>query len=159
VTIDTDLETLLAEAEEALWCDPPEMASLVPGAQVAWDNCCGGQLWIRVVRIHPVNPNPTKVLEERACGYPLGMQIGIGVVRCQQGVDLMDSDKHPTATQLGEDAARMLRDAGTLLGVLCNAGYIIDQWTPLGPLGACFGGEWTAWPPEVQLPDCGEESR
>ena len=158
MTADTFLAELLTKAEEALWCAPPSLVFLAPGAEVAWDECCEGQLWIRVIRAHPVDPPPSKTFNVNGCGYRLGIQIGLGVIRCQTGLDSQDASKHPTAAQLTADAVTMLRDAGALERVLCAAELIIDQWTPLGPKGGCYGGEWTAWLTDLQFPDCGEES-
>lgn len=150
------LATVEAEVEE---CGPElALVFLNPGIDVAWDVCCGGQLWIRVVRMHPVNPLPQKVFKTSECGDRLGAQIAVGIIRCQTGLDALDQGGFPTEDQLTADASQMLLDMAAIFRVLCDAGIMIDMWTPLGPKGGCYGGEWTAWLEDFNLPDCGEES-
>ncbi|MBE3130028.1 MAG: hypothetical protein IMZ54_04815 [Acidobacteria bacterium] len=165
-TLTEDLTALLATVKAEVEECGPELALvfLNPGIDVAWDVCCGGQLWIRVVRMHPVNPLPSKAFPSSACGYPLGVQIAIGVIRCQTGLEILDTPEPKPAqfdtfgTQLTGDAEQMLLDMAAIYRVLCEAGIMIDQWNPLGPKGGCYGGEWTAWLEDFNLPDCGEES-
>lgn len=161
-----DLTALLASVKaEVEECGPGlALAFLNPGIDVAWDVCCGGQLWIRVVRMHPVNPLPQKVFNTSECGYPLGVQIAVGIIRCQSGLEILDvaSPKAEQFSAFGEDltadASQMLLDMAAIYRVLCGAGIMVDMWTPLGPKGGCYGGEWTAWLEGFNLPECGEES-
>jgi len=167
VTIVDDLTELLADIEEEVEKCGPSLALVFvnPGAEVAWDVCCGGQLWIRLTRQHPVNPLPSKAYSESSeCSYLLGLQIAVGVIRCQTGLEILDIPEPSPAQyvafegQLTADAEQMLLDMSAIYRVLCAAGIMVDQWTPLGPKGGCYGGEWTAWLTEYNLPDCGEES-
>lgn len=162
MSVTDELEALLASALGELALDGgPEVskAFVAPGAVVAWDTCCGGQLWVRVVKMHPVNPFPSKALDQVPCQYPLGMQIGLGLIRCQSGIGNLDQMADPSEEALTGDARQMLCDAGALYRALvCDEGLLVDQWTPLGPQGGCYGGEWLAWLGEFDLPHCGEES-
>lgn len=163
-TLTEDLEALLAAVEAEVEECGPELALvfLNPGLDVAWDVCCGGQLWIRVVRLHPVNPLPTKVFNTTECRYPLGVQIAVGIIRCQSGLEILDTPSPKPAqfeafgTDLTNDAEQMLLDMAAIYRVLCDAGIMIDTWTPLGPKGGCYGGEWTAWLEDFNLPNCEE---
>ena len=167
VTITEDLEQLLLDVQTEVELCGPELGLVFvnPGLEVAWDVCCGGQLWIRVLRTHPVNPLPTKAFVTDGCGLPLGMQIAIGVIRCQTGLqeimDLASPSSAQLATfgnQLTSDAAQMLLDMSAIYRVLCGKGIMLDAWSSLGPKGGCYGGEWSAWLGDFNLPDCGEES-
>ncbi len=158
MSLTDDLTTLLAAVKaEVEECGPElSLAFLNPGLDVAWDVCCGGQLWIRVVRLHPVNPLPTKAFPVSACDYPLGTQIAIGVIRCQTGLEALDQGTFPTESQMTGDADQMLLDMAAIYRVLCGQKIMIDTWTPLGPKGGCYGGEWTAWLEDFSLPNCEE---
>ena len=160
MSLTDELEALLASALDELAYDPPALAFLAPGQNVAWDECCAGQLWVRVLYMHPVNPLPQKVLSTAAnCPYPLGAKIGLGIIRCQSGLERLDEGTFPTEANLTDDAERMLCDAAALFRALqCDQDLLVDMWTPLGPQGGCYGGEWTAWIGDFDLPNCGEES-
>lgn len=127
----------------------PERRYVAPGAVVAWDNCCDGQLVVRVARAWPANPFPTKVLAQVPCSYPIAVQIGLSIVRCVAVLD--DRGRAPSADETHADGHQMVSDMGALLRAIecCldeDAGdTVIDQWAPLGPNGGCAGGEWLIW--------------
>ena len=146
----------------------PDFRFVAPGGQVAFDNCCGcdtetecgGQLYVRVVKAHPVNPIPTKILAEVPCPYPIGVQLAVGVVRCAHEAD---AETGPTAEELNADSEQMVCDMAALLRALecCDTDderTVVDQWVPLGPGGGCVGGEWTFWwTPRIACPEEGSQ--
>jgi len=129
--------------EEAL--DPPvQRVALYPGAQVAWDDCCGGQAWLRVVEIIPSGGDRRL---RTACGPPLWqVTLGIGVLRCAAVVS--DYGEAPSPEALTADTLQMLTDMSALqqafecqiAPAVLSADHL--RWVPLGPSGGCVGGEW-----------------
>lgn len=147
---------ILGEVEKALKNDGRAvgLAHLAPGAEVAWDDCCKGQLWVRTVEVYPTmngSPFPNQDLRQAGCGVEmLAVQIGVGVMRC--AATLNDQGQPPSAAQMTKDAVGILQDQATVLHTLTclpGNGYIkkllINRWTPQGPSGSCAGGEWTAY--------------
>lgn len=148
------MQAILTCAEEALTADdrPVGLASLTPGGIPAHDNCCngpaGGQLWVRLAGAFPSgNPFPQPDTTAR-CPTGLAVQIAVGVIRCVHTIS--DNMAFPTAEEMTADALGITQDAATILDVLrCCApddrwAIMIGRWNPLGPLGGCAGGEWTA---------------
>lgn len=138
---------------------PPGRSFIQVGGEVAWDDCCDGQVWVRVRSI-----NPSTVGAQRGgvvgdpCGFPFWeVEVSVGIVRCVAVVD--DDGVAPRPLVITEDAGQMLDDMAALqTAIQCCAPAIptvqrlsIGTWTPLGPLGGCAGGEWNA---TLLLPNC-----
>ena len=150
------LHGLLGHAEGAL--DPAPGRSLVQvGQEVAWDDCCDGQVWTRLISITPMEGGGRA--PNALCGVTAWQAtIGVGTIRCVSVVD--DRGVAPLASMITGEAEQMALDLQALQQViLCTLGTLpnvhrvtVGNWTPLGPLGGCAGGEWTV---DVILPACG----
>lgn len=130
---------------------PERVIVYQPGEEVAWDECCDGQLWGRVVS---VDPGP---IQPKANGLPCGIPwwsvtLGLGILRCVAVVN--DKGTPPSAAKITEDGAQMLADLATLQEVVACTGKTatVVSWTPLGPQGGCAGGEWVF---TVRIMACG----
>lgn len=146
------LAEYVAAATAALSPMPERIITYQPGAEVAWDGCCDGQLWGRVVTISPGGVQPIK-----ANGLPCGIghwdvTLALGIIRCVGVVN--DKGKPPTAERITNDGAQMLADLAALQEVITCLGFTrtVVAWTPVGPQGGCAGGEWTF---TVRLGGCG----
>ena len=71
----------------------PDRRFVAPGSEVAWDDCCDGQLWVRILRVFPSTSFPSKTTAFDPCGSALAAQIGVGILRCQTGLD--SEGRHP----------------------------------------------------------------
>jgi hypothetical protein len=136
------LAEYVANAVATLTPAPGRVITYQPGEQVAWDECCDGQLWGRVVLIQPgpIQPKGNGL----PCGIPwFNVVLGLGIIRCVASVS--DKGKVPSASAITDDGAQMLLDLATLQEVMLCTGYTTNvlAWTPLGPEGGCAGGEWT----------------
>ena len=141
------LAATLACADAAL--DPQVgRASLYPGAEIAYDDCCDGQVWVRLISLTPAgNPTATRTTAN-PCGVLMwAATIGIGALRCAATLD--DQGNAPTPAQLTADTHQMTADAAALSQAIqcCLTPQVnratILRWDPLGPSGGCVGGEWT----------------
>lgn len=141
---------------------PPGRVELIPGLLPAWDDCCEGQLYLRVIEIYPTagngSPFPQIDTQQRgaagsACAiHALAVHIGLGIIRCVHSLD--DEGVAPKPEQVTNDGTLMLADMADLLDVLvCEVpnsvrgvmALKIDRWTPQGAEGGCAGGEWSAY--------------
>lgn len=135
--------------------DPPVgRAVLAPGSAVAWDDCCDGQVWVRLISLVP-KPDPTGL--STPCGPSIWVAtLGIGVVRCVATVD--DQGYAPPASALITDTLQMTADMTALSEAIqcCLAPQTgktsMLRWEPSGPEGGCAGGEWTI---TVLIDNCG----
>lgn len=128
--------------------DPsPSRVVMAPGGVVAWDDCCDGQVWTRLVSLSPVYPASG---QGQKCGPLLWLAtIGIGVLRCAAVLD--DQGVAPLPMKLNADTFQMTQDAADLSrSIQCDMASLPGQqrlsmgnWMPLGPEGGCVGGEWT----------------
>lgn len=151
---------------------PTGRVEMVPGRLPAWDDCCEGQLYLRVIELYPTAgqnaPFPQIDAQQRGAGsrcgfHAVALHIGLGVIRCAATVD--GEGNAPTPARVTQDAVTMLDDMALLLDVLvCNAETIqgvqslkMDRWLPQGVEGGCHGGEWGAYllvdPCLCQTPD------
>jgi hypothetical protein len=134
------LQAVLDAAEARLdeCSEPVGQTGILPGASIAWDNCCDGQLWVRVIDITPIATT-------NAAGVPcvtyLKIQAALGLVRCWAIVD--DDGVPPSAAEMEADATSMLVDADALMAALQDVGATVSRGVPLGPQGNCGGWEWT----------------
>lgn len=151
------LEALL-DCTLAALCDSgrePGLASLVPGSDVAWDNCCGdkpGQLYVRLMEMYPTagaGAFPGRDTRPRCSPNLWGVRVAVGVIRCVHTVD--EQGTPPTADEMQGDALNITKDAAAVRdGILCcfvgNTrnldGWVLEGWQPQGPRGGCAGGEW-----------------
>jgi hypothetical protein len=126
-----------------------------PGLLPAWDDCCAGQLYLRVIEIFPSgSPFPQfDVAQKGAAGakcsiHLLAFRIGVGVLRCAATLD--NKGKAPTPAAVSADQELAMDDMATLLDVLvCEVPDLqgiqalkMDRWQPQGTEGGCHGGEW-----------------
>lgn len=136
---------------------PTGRTTLSPGAQVAWDDCCAGQLYLRVIEIYPsagrggsgAFPQMDSVQKGVGCGITLlAAHLALGVIRCAATLD--DDGNAPTDAQMSADALGSMADLSTLLDVLgCDLSGLpgvmaskVGRWLPQGVQGGCVGGEW-----------------
>jgi hypothetical protein len=126
---------------------------LVPGSQIAWDDCHCGQLATAITRTYPSTAFPTEDTSgwDQGCGPQiLAADITISITRCVPGPN--DNGEPPScaallasATVLDTDAAAVrravachladLEEAGTILG------YRLGAQPNVGPEGMCAGSE------------------
>lgn len=131
-----------------------ERTLVAPGAEVAWDECCDGFLYVRLVQLFPTgNPFPQLDVRPGNCKPILqGAALAVGVLRCASG----GPGQTPEAETLTAEALGITADASILLETIqCDLAplatdstsqveaIMLGVWTPLGPDGQCSGGEWT----------------
>lgn len=135
--------------------DPvPGRVSLYSGAQEAWDDCCSGQLWVRLISAVPGSTQTAGARGYSQASLPCGalswsVTAGIGVLRCAATVD--DNGVAPAPVELNAETLQMTADVAALSRAIecCGAGIqgieklTSVSWTPKGPSGGCVGGEWT----------------
>lgn len=132
---------------------PVALVTVAPGASVAYDNCCDGELWIRVTGTAPV-ADPVKASGE-LCVTRTQVNIEIGVIRCALGV--ISDRGFPTAAEMTADAMQTFKDRIEVLEGLTCCDYPrltnlrVGTWTPLGPNSGCVGGQWAA---SFRIDDC-----
>ena len=144
------LGRVLDEAYSVL--DPkPSRKALYSGSQVAWDDCCEGQVWVRLVAMEPVTGDPRQNRAMGPCGVLMWRAtIGVGILRC--AAVLNDDGSAPSPTVLTAETLTMTSDMSALAqAISCSIPTNIKglmkmqviRWDPLGPDGGCVGGEWT----------------
>jgi hypothetical protein len=152
---------VLTCAEDALHAKDRDCGRvlLVPGALPAWDECCDGFLFVRLITMFPTMgqgvPFPNPDTRPGNCKpVMMASQLGVGVLRCASVID--DNGTAPPAATLTAEALGMTADASILLSAIkcCVADMVDDEeswveqvvlgsWLPQGPDGGCVGGEWT----------------
>jgi hypothetical protein len=143
------MSAMLSHAASSL-SPPVERAVLAPGGAVAWDDCCDGQVWVRLISIGPATGRRTSSFTAiLPCGVTLWtVEVGIGVLRCAATLD--DSGHAPSPAALTADTLQMTQDQANLsMAIQCEMTQLQEveklspvSWLPLGPDGGCVGGEW-----------------
>lgn len=154
------LDDLLGRAYDAV--DPkPNRACVLPGGNVAWDDCCDGQLYVQLTEVAPYNTSQqgrgaSRATAANACGIHLWTAtVVLGLIRCAATVD--DAGHAPSCETLDDEAGQLIRDMLALQAVILEGPVSPVQrqmpvrWSPLGPQGGCEGGEWTL---TMWLPNC-----
>lgn len=139
-------------------------AFIAPGAEVAWDDCCGGQVWSRIVELVPAQAYANQAASggfggavPQPCGVIMWqLTFAVGVLRCASTLD--DTGVPPSPAVLTREANQITQDAADLAEAMqCVLAPQTERlrmirWDALGPQGGCAGGEWQV---AVILPACG----
>ena len=141
------LSALLSSAYDHL-PHKPARTLLAPGGEVAWDDCCEGQLWVRVTSVSQayITPRGGGAAASQCQPVRWDLSLAVGILRCAAVLD--DDGNAPTPRAITADAAEMVEDMGSLAdAVICHDSTDLERvtlgsWTPLGPQGGCHGGEW-----------------
>lgn len=152
------LTSVLSAASSALNAEgrPTGRVTLSPGGPVAWDDCCEGQLYLRVIEVYPTMgssgapfPQIDSAQKGVGCGVKmLALHLGLGVLRCAA---TLDSDGNaPSDAAMSADTLAASADLSTLLDVIaCTVPTLpgvqqmkVGRWQPQGVQGGCHGGEW-----------------
>lgn len=135
------LEHVLDACRDALSVAPGRSV-IAAGYGVAWDDCCDGQLSVRVIRTTPLyKGNPIN-------GCPVGFEhlLSVSLVRCVATMN--DRGQAPTEDEMTADGRAMIRDMNELANILqCMSipktlGSWLGPFRTVGPQGGCAGGEW-----------------
>lgn len=132
--------TGIVDAAKALLSPVPRRIVHVNPGEVAWDGCCDGQLWGRIVA---VDPHVSAQAATVACGVDYWLvTVAVGVIRCVETVD--DRGNSPRPARVEADGRQQALDLAAIeRAVLCDDRvHTVNGWTPLGPEGGCAGGEW-----------------
>lgn len=159
--IDPLMTSILSAVASAFEEDetPPGRVELTPGLLPAWDDCCAGQLYLRVREIFPTagsgSPFPQFDAQQKgvnaACAiHMVSVSFAVGMMRCAAVLD--DNGNAPTPEAVSADAREMYHDMNIILQTLvCGLkeikaiqGLKMDRWIPQGVNGGCHGGEWGA---------------
>lgn len=133
--IENVLRDYLAEVQQRL-NKPVGRIVIAPGKAVAWDNCCEGQLYVRVSEIQS---RATRT----GCAPTFLTSIEMGIVRCAATIN--DAGYPPSATQVTDDALEAYQDMRDMKAAILASEHTnsIASWRPLGVSGGCHGGEWS----------------
>lgn len=124
--------------------------TLYPGDSAVWDFCdCDGQLSLVVASVTPYGP--------AACPQAWDVGLVFSVVRCVATSD--DNGNPPPPEVLVSDELQILADTQELSRQILALDetvpavmrVMLGTWAPLGPMGGCAGGAWSA---TVSIPVC-----
>lgn len=154
------LDAILEDARQRLAAAgrPPGRVLVAPGGAPAWDDCCDGQLYVRVVRAFPTGqPFPADYTGK--CPPMMGYALALGLLRCTPVQD--DLGNAPAPKDLTDNAHDLIDDMHLLMQTIrCMENprgvqaMRLGAWTPQGPMGGCAGGEWDF---TLGMSDCGCE--
>lgn len=153
-TTEEQLNGLLSELATALTTDggacalspiPKRVIQLYPGAMVAWDNCCDGQLSFQLRSLTPKYRDANGRISMRSlCAVDWWIAvIEVQIVRCTPSVSSAGAPPTPAAIQ--SSGTQIIDDMQALLAAFTanTMVYEVGPWTPKGPEGGCVGGSWT----------------
>lgn len=139
------MESTLKKLLTHLWdglSHKPGRSLISPGSETVWDDCCDGQLSIRLTAA-------TLNYARNAC--PVGMTVGLEVelVRCV--ATLEDDGQAPSDRAVTSDALAILQDMRELGCALSSfkpddpgvSSFRVLEYTPTALEGGCGGGRWS----------------
>lgn len=136
----------LANGAADILTAPVGRVVVAPGTAEAWDDCCDGQVHVRLSSITPRYSGRPGV--DKACTFlDWELTIALGVTRCAHTVD--DNGVAPSPDLISQDAFDASQDMFELSKFIAcfqlpYAHFVaFGNWQPLGVLGGCHGGQWT----------------
>lgn len=146
----------------------PARRCVVPGSEVAWDECeCGGQLTVHVLRTYPSDSFPLLKISGPFTGpcqavYTVAEYV-VTVLRCTP--TLHDNGDPPTCAELSAAAHTDQQDRWAVRrGVSCCFAnddprvlrpMLLQEQLAVGALGACAGSEQHVFVGHPNCLDCG----
>lgn len=132
---------------------PVGRTQVVPG-EPAWDDCCAGTVFSRIVNVVPQTSSSTGPAAGGSVGgVYLGngpkcgitawtVVIALGTLRCAATQD--NRGKAPTAEKITDDGMLQIDDMQSLADVILSNKHTrgLANYIPFTPEGGCFGGEW-----------------
>lgn len=98
------------------------------------------QVWVRVTSINAIGENGW----DTSCAMTLSVGLEVGIIRC---MEVVANGEAPSATALLGYSMQAMDDMRAIMCAAINceiAGNLdLGVWTPLGPMGGEFGGQWT----------------
>ncbi len=121
---------------------------LWPGADITDLRGDGGcvQAWVRLNQEYPSTNFPNQDTTHPGTQWPLAIEIVVGVAHCVSIGD--DPREGPTPEEVFNDTRLQLAYMSAMRRAICtclNAEkkvYILEDYTPSGPLGGTVMGEW-----------------
>lgn len=152
----TVCNVILIAAHAALTSDVNR--ALITTGQIAWDDCCDGQLAVALTRVSPTETFPIEAITispygdgtECAPPYEIG-EISVQIIRCAP--QALNGQDAPSPDALTNAALQTMIDANqirrSVAAALCGLkqditqrfDYFIRDQLFLGPEGACAGSE------------------
>lgn len=124
---------------------PKRVIPVVPGELSSWDDCCDGQLGLRVASMTPkLNAQGSRALFGQPCNIEYWIiSAEIEVIRCAASQN--DAGQAPSVQQVTANGNQGLSDMNQMLKALTSAGWVrsIDSFRETGPQGGCFASLWT----------------
>lgn len=130
----------------------PCFCGIYPGQQVPFDYCDGcedgkcGQAWVRLSQTYlsKIFPAPDP---EGTCIAPLAFVVEVGIIRCapvadENGNPPSMADQLDTALLQVNDMMAMRRAIMCCTQAFKHRRHVLQNYTPVGPLGGCVGGGW-----------------
>jgi len=147
------LRAAVADELAAALGGTPATTAVVPGRDVAIDDCCNGQAWVRIVRVFPTRPGEfpqgrtTPIGDGCDPGVYWAVELGVGTARCAPSQD--DFGNPPPAEDLERSAMVLADDAGRIRRAVLSRlpevetveEVFVGEQTSVGPSGGCVGQE------------------
>lgn len=139
------MESTLKELLTHLWNSlsyKPGRALIAPGVEAVWDDCCEGQLSVRL-------SGTRMVYSKDICPIALEHTLEVELVRCV--ATLEDDGEAPSDTAVTADALQILKDMRELGCAISNYEptdtavhrTLLSEYTPTPLEGGCGGGKWS----------------
>lgn len=136
----------------------PVNRELITTGQIAWDDCCDGQLAVSLTRVAPTEAFPTEAValseysEGTECTPPYEVaEITVQITRCAP--QALNGQDAPSTSALSSAALQTMVDANQIRKAVASAlctlhadvpsrfDYFIRSQLMLGPEGACAGSD------------------
>lgn len=130
---------------------------IVHGAAATWWDCSRGQAWVRLVQLAspPVSASKRKCLPV-SNHVRVNATVELGVLRCAPQPD--EGALAPTCEQIAASNVEVLADMETMYSMpACCAlpsETAFGNYTPMGPMGGCVGGNLHLVVPAWLCTDC-----
>lgn len=128
----------------------PCFHGVVPGETLSFDYCqpcttagkCG-TYWVRLVSMREIEG---ELGRRTVCAKQFEIDIEMGAIRCFQTVSAGGKAASP---EQNEAAFRLQMAERQVIETVLRCGHkeydpLLAQYSPIGPLGGCVGGSWTA---------------
>lgn len=101
-----------------------------------------GTAWVGITNVFPSKNFPAPTADKDTCAAPLAALVSVGIIRCYS-VKVNGESTEDMLLWMDKQMADMAAMRRAILCCASSEDVSLGQYTPIGPEGGVYGGQWS----------------